>query len=201
MIQRAIACVALATAGLLGLPAALTGGEPANAKPPQPLPVVARGKDYLVHSLGGGFQGPPEAFLHTTPSTGELRILWLTPRAGQFSHAAVVVLGYAADRERLYVAARSSRPQFAPGSGLPTAPEVKYHLYAFWLEDGSELTHKEWEESEVPKGITLGKPIAVAGPPRLTEAGPITLTEGGVECFAVTLTFDGKKLVAPAPKK
>jgi hypothetical protein len=103
------------------------------------------------------------------------------------------VLGYAADRERLYVAVRSQVTHHAPGSGLPYAPEVRFHVYAFWLADGSELAHEELTEAGVPERLRAGKPIA--------RGGPIEVAEGGLRCFGLTLRFDGKKVVAPLPPR
>jgi hypothetical protein len=177
---------ACAMAGVLGLAVP----APAQEKAFRPLdPVlVAKGNDYLVHylpspSLGGGDVG----FLHTTPSTGQMTALLRMP-ADRFA-----VLGYAADRDRLYVAIRSQVTYSAPGSGLPYAPEVRFHVYAFWLADGSELAHKELKEADVPEKLRAGKPVA--------RGGPIELAEGGLRCFGLTLRFDGKKVVDPPPPK
>jgi hypothetical protein len=173
-------------AGVLGL----AHPAPAQEKVFRPFdPVLAaQGKDYLVHYLPAhGFAPSDVAFLHTTPSTGEMRAL-LRLHSERFA-----VLGYAADRERLYVAVRSQFTYLAPGSGLPYAPEVRFHVYAFWLADGSELVHKELKEADVPEKLRTGKPVA--------QGGPIEVVDGGLRCFGLALRFDGKKVVAPLPPK
>ena len=142
--------------------------------------LVTRGKDYLVHHLPPvGLGGGDAAFLHTTPSTGEMKVLVRLPTA-RFD-----VLGHVADRDRLYVAARSSVVYYAPGSGLPYAPEVRYHFHAFWLADGAELTHHEFKEADVPADLRTGKAVA--------DGGPIARADDGARAFGQAFRFDGKK--------
>jgi hypothetical protein len=141
--------------------------------------LVARGKDYLVHYLPASLGFPETAILHTTPSTGDMKAL-LRLRG---DHADVI--GYLADRERLYVAVRTRTTDYAPGSGLPFAPVIRYNLHAYWLADGSELAYRELAEADVPEKLRTGKPVE--------KGGPLELTNGGVRGFGRELSFDGKK--------
>jgi hypothetical protein len=178
-------------AGFLGL--ALTASPQAKGWPPDSPVLVAKGKDHLIHylpaparGLAGGYAGSDVALLHTTPSTGEMKTL-LRMRNNRFD-----LLGYIADGDRLYVAARV---EATFGSfGFPPAGVVEYqfHVYTFWLADGTELAHRTMKESDVPEELRKGKPVA--------EGGPIELTEGGARCFGTSLKFDGKKVIEPPPE-
>ena len=155
---------------------------------------VTKGKDYLIHYLS-----PPlfplavgdSAFLHTTPSTGEMKVLLRLPSRERFGST---LLGYVADRERLYVATLS----YVVGSTgfampMPSAPVYTFHVHVFWLADASELVHKELKEADVSVKLREGKPVA--------KGGPIELSDDGARCFGLKLKFDGKKVIAPAPSK
>jgi hypothetical protein len=174
-----------AMGGLLGL------ALPAPALQDDPV-IIAKGKDYLIHYLpaparGLSFAGGDVAFLHTTPSTGEMKALTRMP-ADRFT-----LLGYAADRERLYVAARVDVGFGSYGFPPARVVDTQFHVYAFWLADGTELARKAMKESDVPEKLRKGKQVA--------EGGPIELVEGGVRCFGTSLKFDGKKVVEALPSK
>src|SRR5262245_34669285 len=179
---RSTACV---LAGLFGL-IPLAAAEEKAWRPEAPV-TVAKSKDYLIHFLPPAGLGSDAAFLHTMLWSGEMKVLLPIPKE-RFA-----VLGYIADRERLYVVMRSQFTYYAPGSGLPYAPEVRFHIYGFWLADGDELVHKELKESDVPEKLRTGKPVA--------QGGPIELTEGGLRCFGLSLKFDGKTIDLPSRPK
>ena len=179
---RDIVCALAWVFGLIPAAAA----EDRTWRPDAPVAVV-KSKDYLIHFLPPAGLGSDAAFLHTMLWSGEMKVLLPIPK-DRFA-----VLGYIADRERLYVAMRSQFTYYAPGSGLPYAPEVRFHTYAFWLADGDELVHKELNESDVPEKLRTGKPAA--------PGGPIELLDGGARCFGQTLKFDGKIIeLSPRPK-
>jgi hypothetical protein len=199
MFRKHTSITLFAAAGLLVLAIPVRGDEPDWAKQMFSPTVVVKGKSYLVHYVppaspfaqfaldGRPVGGSDVALLHTTLPAGDMKILFRT-RGDR-----ITLAGFIADSERLYVATHREAPLFAPGSGLPFAPEVKFHLYAFWLEDGSTLAQKELKEADVPKETRKGK--------RVEAGGPIELTKGGAKGFGVTMLFDGKKPVAPAPAK
>lgn len=195
--SRLTGAVAVLLVFALAAPAQEKPKAKEKAKPvrfDQPV-TVARGKDYLVHYLppvfGFGVASQDAVFLHTTLSTGEMQVLFRKP-PNAFGQQVFEVLGYVADRERLYIVGRNSVTRFAPGSGMPFAPEVHFHIYAFWLADGSELFHKELKEADVPEKLREKKPGA---------QGPIQLTDDGMQCFGVALKFDGQTVTVPAPKE
>jgi hypothetical protein len=173
-----------AMSGLLGLALPAPGQE--KGRPPGSPVLVAKGKEYLVHFLPDPAFGTTFDVLHTTPSTGEMKALL---RSGPNT----LLLGYAADRDRLYVAARVDVGWGSYGFPPARVVDTRFRVYAFWLADGTELACKEMKESDVPEKLRKGKPVA--------EGGPIELAEGGARCFGASLKFDGKKVLEPPPVK
>tara|TARA_A100001037_G_scaffold234315_1_gene213065 strand:- start:174 stop:812 length:639 start_codon:yes stop_codon:yes gene_type:complete len=171
--------------------------------------VLAKGEGYLVQSVRFPFANPlrrealplrtqvGQVLLHTRLPGGKGTELlhtrtsreWRT-RVGSFRHSRVA--GVARDKERLYVVVwhawgYGTYPAFLlPLKQRPKNPRrynVKLELHVFSLADGKRLHH-----AQVP-----GAPEGVVPPETSTEAGPLKLAAGGVDCLGLRLRFkDGK---------
>jgi hypothetical protein len=198
MTRKVIIHLALGLTAALGVP--LNSQEPDRPEPRPAVAPVAKGNDYLLHylpprpkdfvahfSTGAGTSGIDHVLLHTTISTGEMRVLL------QMRGDRVHVLGHAADRERFYIAVRTQ--EVGPGFGPGFRPRfvARCMIYAFWLADGSQVAQTELKVEKLAEQPGMDRPVA--------EGGPIELTEGGVRCLGRTLRFDGRKLLTSVERE
>jgi hypothetical protein len=173
--------------------------------------LVARGKDFMVHALGGKQPGakPLELYLdtlvpsnevilvHTSLATGKMRVLvrsasasWKGPAMAidRYYYSEAGVQNFRADKERLYVLRYSyfTESHWRP-SKAGVSSNTEYTLLVFHLESGREILSRE-----------LKRPEKEAG--KKDDKATLQPCENGVEAFGTRYEFKGTELIKPAPE-
>jgi hypothetical protein len=168
--------------------------------------LIVKGKDYFLHALPPkpndsllkpGPPGVPDkqtapdgiVLLHTSIKTGEMKVLaashtlsYRGPPTGidRTFFIRSVVVGVAADEERLFVLVLETR------SGQIYLPaQTSYHLLVFRPDNGVLVHTLDVKPEEPPK----------ERPAETADRGPLLLRGDGVSCLGVKFEFKGTQLV------
>ena len=161
--------------------------------------LLVKGKTYFVHSLLGNSL----ALLHTSPATGEMKVLaagstnvMKSPPMGidRLYYHQKRAAGVAADRERLYVLEWEGKATVLLQGvriGEPSYRTVGYRLLVFRPEDGKQIQALDLKGDSVPK-----EPAK-----ETADRGPLQLRDDGVACFGTRFEFKGTKLIRQSADK
>jgi hypothetical protein len=161
--------------------------------------LIVKEKAYFIHSL----RGNSLALLHTSPATGEMKVLAAgrttvtkSPPMGidRLYYTRIRIAGVATDSKRLYILEWvGTAEELVQGfrARAPSYSTVRYRLLVFRPEDGVKVHALDLKGEAVPKTL----------PEETADRGPLRLHDDGVACFGTRFEFKGTKLVKQSPDR